>query len=195
MDPGRMAMTPGGAGFSLVVGFLGAVIADCATPTRKLFPDALLADRYHADRFEDAIGGRHGKAALGHQLADQRRRLGPADRRLHADAHETVGVIDRLPRVAREDRHGGVGIAAAAVPSLELRAAVDEQLHDVVASLECGTDERPATLAVTVIRIESEVEQHPYGFQIVLRRSLVGDAFDPANASRRGQRGVAVLSR
>src|SRR5207247_7508311 len=86
-------------------------------------------------------------------------------------------------------------IAAAAVPSLELRAAVDEQLHDVVASLECGTDERRATLAVTVIRIESEVEQHPYGFQIVLRRSLVGDAFDPANASRRGQRGVAVLSR
>src|ERR1700760_1046995 len=56
---------------------------------------SLRAEFDNADRVDDAVGRRNGHAALGHELAIQRGGLGPRDSRLHADAHQAVGVIER----------------------------------------------------------------------------------------------------
>src|SRR5579875_4173498 len=71
-----------------------------------------LADRRDADRGERAPFGRNGQSALLHEPADQRGSLWMRRGGLDADAHEAVGVIDRLPREARERVHG---VAAADV--------------------------------------------------------------------------------
>src|ERR1043166_143155 len=55
-----------------------------------------------ADGVDDAVGWRHRKAAFGQELPNQRRRFRMRHRRLHADAHEAVRVIECFPRVPRE---------------------------------------------------------------------------------------------
>ena len=70
---------------------------------------------------------------------------------------------------------------------VELGTALDEQLHHVVASLHRRAHQRRAALVVGVVRVEAEVQQHPDGLDVLLGRALVGDAFHPADAGRRGQ--------
>ena len=125
-------------------------------------------------------------------LRMQRRRLGTLDRRLHADAHEPVGVVDRLERDAGDGRARDVRVAAAAVAHLELRAALDEQLDHVGTALQRRAHQRGAPFVVRVVRVETEVQQHLHGLEVVGRRPLVGDTVHPADAAGRGERRVAV---
>src|SRR6266849_3471771 len=83
-----------------------------------LFGNAFLAELDDADRFDDAVGRGHRQAAVGHHRAQQRRGLGPRDCGLDAGAHEAIGVVEGLPRMARDRRHVGVGVATAAVAAV-----------------------------------------------------------------------------
>ena len=117
-----------------------------------------------------------------HELAQQRRRLGMRDGRLHADAHEAVRVVDRAPVDARELVNR---VAAADVVRREIGAAVDEQLHDLVAALVRRAHQRRAALRVVQVHVEPEVEEHRHRLEVRVARPLVRDAFDPADPATR----------
>src|SRR4051812_3188443 len=87
--------------------------------------------RRDADRLQRALGWRDGHPAIRHQLADEGCRLWPLDCRLHADADETFGVVERLEGQARYRGSRNVRVAAAAIAKIEFRATVDQQLHDI----------------------------------------------------------------
>ena len=96
------------------------------------------------------------------------------------------------PASFEDDR---VGVAAAVVALIQLGAVVDEKLHDVVAALERRAHQRRAAVVVRRVGVEAQVQQHLHRFEVVLRRALVGDAFDPADAGGGRQRRVAVRRR
>src|SRR6266576_2010071 len=72
-----------------------------ATPVnRRFICPPLLAQRDDTDGKDVAILRWNGQAAFRHQLAHERSGLWTRNRGLHAGANESVGVIERLPRVA-----------------------------------------------------------------------------------------------
>ena len=93
---------------------------------------------------------------------------GARHRRLHADADQSFGVVERLPRVAGDARPWNVRVAAPAVARVELGAAIDEQLHDVVPALERRAHQRRAPIGVRGVRVETEIEQHANGLEVLL---------------------------
>src|SRR5690606_17637424 len=107
-----------------------------------LRPWPSLTNSRNTNRVDRAIRRRHGEALLGHQLANQRGRLRTLHRRLDADADQALGVVERLPREAGNRRAGDVRVTAAAVAQIELRTAIDQQLDDLRAALECGAHQR-----------------------------------------------------
>jgi hypothetical protein len=74
------------------------------------------ADFDDADGIDDAVGGRHGQALIGHDLSQQCGRIGMRHRGLHADAHQAVGIVERLPRVAGDLGDARIGVTAARGP-------------------------------------------------------------------------------
>src|SRR6185295_9180243 len=76
-----------------------------------------------ADIVEEPVDGRHGESGLNHHLTQQRRRFRMGIGRLHADADESVGIIDGLPAAMSGQVHD-MRIPAAFVACLEPGAAV-----------------------------------------------------------------------
>src|SRR6185436_4421515 len=159
----------------IMIGF-GAVCAEATSRSRTLqprrkaatraspvsrrdliSPPRSLAERHDANRKDVAVLGWNGQPALGQQAADERGGLGIRGGRLYADAHEALGVVERLPGVPRGGRAELVGVAAAAIVDVEPRAALDEQLDGGVAPLERGAHQRGAPFVVRAVGIEAEV--------------------------------------
>ena len=65
---------------------------------------------------------------------------------------------------------------------------IDEDLDDVGAALVRGAVQRRAAGVGLRVRVEAELDQHLHRFERRLRRPLVGDAFDPADAGGDVQR-------
>src|SRR5688572_15706337 len=93
---------------------------EARTLKRALYVRSLLsriAGLGDTDRLERASHWRRFESGLRHELPQQQTSIRMADRRLHADADEAVGVIHRLPGVHRELAAAVVGVAV--VPDID----------------------------------------------------------------------------
>ena len=94
--------------------------------------------------------------------------------------------IDTLQYVAEESSD---------VVDVEIRAVIDEQLHDLVAALVRGAHERRAPFGIARVHVDAEIQQHLHGVLVRRTRPFVGDALDPADAGRDHERRRAVVRR
>src|SRR5262245_31414296 len=76
---------------------------------------------------------------------------------LHANAHETIRVIQRLKCMPGKNRTKILGIATAAVARIELRTVVDEELNDFVSAFERRPHQGRAAIMVGMIGIEAQI--------------------------------------
>ena len=88
---------------------------------------------------------------------------------MHSDPDQTVGIVQRLPRMPGQLGSNFVGISAPVVSLIELRAALHQELDDVVPALECCPHQRRAAVTIGTVRIQAEIQQHLHGFQVFLR--------------------------
>src|SRR6188508_686479 len=126
-----------------------------------------------ADRLERASHWWCGHALRRHQLAQQGAGLGMADGRLHAHAHEAVGVVHRLPGVHR--KRAAAVVRVAVVAHVELGATVGKYLDDVRAPLVSGAMQRRTAGVGLQVDVEPEVDQQLDRIECGLGRPLVGD--------------------
>ena len=85
------------------------------------------------------------------------------NRRLHADANQTVGVIHRFPCVDGKFATAIIGVAV--VPNIDFRAVIHQNLDDVGPPFMRGAVERRTPGVGLSVRVEPEIEQHLHGFE------------------------------
>ena len=114
------------------------------------------------------------------------------NRRLHANAHETVGVIDRQPGMGRQLGLPRLSVLPKSRTSI-LAPAATSTLTTSVAPL-CAAP-CSATRPVSAWKLGSMPSDSKYftASHRLLGRALLGDAFHPADAGSRRQRRHAQL--
>ena len=132
-----------------------------------------LASVCDADGVERSTHRRCLHAGRSHQLAQEQPRLRVRDRRLHAYAHETVGIIDRQPRMRGQSAAAIVGVAI--ITHVDLCTCIHEGLNDVGAPFVRRAMERqvaihqplppvdPAPPVPEPAAIAEQPAQPPYG--------------------------------
>lgn len=84
--------------------------------------------------------------------------------RLHTNTDEAAGVLDGCPGMAVH--RSGDAVAASIIVRVEFRAVIHQQLHYGIAPFVRSAVEGLAAIAIPYIRIEPQVEQHLYGFEV-----------------------------
>ena len=84
------------------------------------------------------------------------------NRRLHANANQTVGVIHRFPRMNRQLTAAVIGIAV--IANIELGAVIEQNLNDLRASLVSSAMQCGAAGVGLGVDVKAQVDQQFDGF-------------------------------